>query len=97
MHDTEAPHETEVIALRRVIAEKHPTATSTQVHEHEGQFIGITFRVTARTLQYFRWADPTGAMPDSPATPAITPPPSSWPVPSAPPSASPRRPMDARR
>jgi hypothetical protein len=67
MPDTETPHETEAIDLRRIIAEKHPRATQTQPHEHEGKFIGLTFAVPAHgQLRYFYWADPTGAMPERP-------------------------------
>jgi hypothetical protein len=66
MPDTETPHETEAIALRRVIAEKNFLATGTQIHEHEGQFVGLTFTVRDHTVHTFWWIDPTGALPARP-------------------------------
>jgi hypothetical protein len=75
MPDTRAPHEDSAIILRRVIAEKHPRATGTQVHEHEGQFIGLTFTVRDHTVRLFYWIDPTGALPARPRytrEPAVT-------------------------
>jgi predicted RNA-binding Zn-ribbon protein involved in translation (DUF1610 family) len=63
MPDTATPPEADVIAVRRAIAQKHPTATGTEAHMHEGAFLGITFRTGER---YYWWADPTGAMPEQP-------------------------------
>lgn len=68
MPDTETtPHEDAAIALRRIIAEKHAGATETQVHEHEGQFVGMTFVVRDHgQLRHFYWIDPTGTLPERP-------------------------------
>jgi ribosomal protein S27E len=68
MPDMRTTHEDLTIALRRAVADKHPSATETWIHEHEGVFIGLTFAsLTGGGLRgNYYWIDTTGAMPERP-------------------------------